>query len=252
MTAPEPPAAPAEHEPARDRASGAATDPLRDVVAVMDRLYSPGGCPWDREQTHESLVRYLLEEAHELADAIETGDRAGMREELGDLLLQVLFHARIASEEPDPFTVDDVAADLAAKLVRRHPHVFADAEATDLHQQWDAIKKAEKQRTSVLEGISHTQGALARAQKVLSRAARGGLADVVGEALAGGARADTDTDTDVGPDGGADPTADERLGRELLALVARAEADGIDAEAALRRELRRVEGVIVVAERSGD
>jgi len=219
-----------------------ATDPLRDVVAVMDRLYSPGGCPWDREQTHESLVRYLLEEAHELADAIETGDRAGMREELGDLLLQVLFHARIASEEPDPFTVDDVAADLAAKLVRRHPHVFADADATDLHEQWDAIKKAEKQRTSVLEGISHTQGALARAQKVLSRAGRGGLGDVVGAALAapsGGAPAA------VGDEG---TTADERLGRELLALVARAEEDGLDAEAALRGELRRVEGEIVAAE----
>ncbi|WP_255371615.1 MazG nucleotide pyrophosphohydrolase domain-containing protein [Cellulosimicrobium sp. CUA-896] len=101
-------------------------DPLRDAVEVMDRLYSPGGCPWDREQTHASLVHYLLEEAHELAEAIETDDRAGMREELGDLLLQVLFHARIASEEPDPFTVDDVAADLVAKLVRRHPHVFGD------------------------------------------------------------------------------------------------------------------------------
>ncbi|ARU53606.1 hypothetical protein CBR64_03060 [Cellulosimicrobium cellulans] len=210
----------------------------------MDRLYSPGGCPWDREQTHESLVRYLLEEAHELADAIETGDRAGMREELGDLLLQVLFHARIASEEPESFTVDDVAADLTAKLVRRHPHVFADADATDLHEQWDAIKKAEKQRTSVLEGISHTQGALARAQKVLSRAGRGGLGDVVGEALAtppGGAPGEV-----VGDGEGA--SADERLGRELLALVARAEADGLDAEAALRGELRRVEGQIVAAE----
>ena len=238
MTAPEPSAP--QPAPAHDPA----TDPLRDVVAVMDRLYSPGGCPWDREQTHESLVRYLLEEAHELADAIETGDRAGMREELGDLLLQVLFHARIASEEPDPFTVDDVAADLAAKLVRRHPHVFADADVTDLHQQWDAIKKAEKQRSSVLEGISHTQGALARAQKVLSRAGRGGLGDVVGEALAtppGGAPGEV-----VGDGEGA--SADERLGRELLALVARAEVDGLDAEAALRGELRRVEARIVAAE----
>ncbi len=204
MTAPLPSAA----QPAPD--PGAAPDPLRDVVAVMDRLYSPGGCPWDREQTHESLVRYLLEEAHELADAIETGDRAGMREELGDLLLQVLFHARIASEEPEPFTVDDVAADLAAKLVRRHPHVFADTEVTDLHQQWDAIKKAEKQRTSVLEGISHTQGALARAQKVLSRAGRGGLGDVVRAARAAPS-AGTPGEVAVG---GASTTAHERLGRE--------------------------------------
>ncbi|MEV8179786.1 MazG family protein [Cellulosimicrobium funkei] len=246
MTAPEPSAAPHPHESAHDRAPDAATDPLRDVVAVMDRLYSPGGCPWDREQTHVSLVRYLLEEAHELADAIETDDRAGMREELGDLLLQVLFHARIASEEPDPFTVDDVAADLAAKLVRRHPHVFADADATDLHGQWDAIKKAEKQRSSVLEGISHTQGALARAQKVLSRAGRGGLGDVVGAALA----APSGTGAGAVGEDGAGPTPDERLGRELLALVARAEADGLDAEAALRGELRRVEARIVAAETS--
>ncbi|WP_264032493.1 MazG family protein [Cellulosimicrobium sp. SH8] len=245
MIAPEASAAPQpEQEPAHAPGSvhDPATDALRDVVAVMDRLYSPGGCPWDREQTHESLVRYLLEEAHELADAIETGDRAGMREELGDLLLQVLFHARIASEEPDPFTVDDVAADLAAKLVRRHPHVFADAEVTDLHQQWDAIKKAEKQRSSVLEGISHTQGALARAQKVLSRAGRGGLGDAVGAALAAPSGGATTAD------GAAGTTADERLGRELLALVARAEADGLDAEAALRGELRRVEGEIIAAE----
>lgn len=153
----------------------------------------------------------------------------------------MLFHARIASEEPDPFTVDDVAADLAAKLVRRHPHVFADADATDLHEQWDAIKKAEKQRTSVLEGISHAGRARPRAEGPL-RAGRGGLGDVVGTALAapsGGAPAA------VGDEG---TTADERLGRELLALVARAEEDGLDAEAALRGELRRVEGEIVAAE----
>jgi len=235
MTAPEPASAP---DPATTG------DPLRDAVAVMDRLYSPGGCPWDREQTHESLVRYLLEEAHELAEAIETGDRAGTREELGDLLLQVLFHARIASEEPEPYTVDDVAADLVAKLVRRHPHVFADAEVTDLHQQWDAIKKAEKQRTSVLEGISHTQGSLARAQKVLSRAARGGLGDTVRTALAAPSGAAAPAET-----GG--PTTAEQLGRELLALVARADADGLDAEAALRGELRRVEAAITAAETGG-
>ncbi|WP_435736824.1 MazG family protein [Cellulosimicrobium sp. PMB13] len=217
--------------------TGPTTDGLRAAVDVMDRLYSPGGCPWDREQTHESLVHYLLEEAHELAEAIETGDHAGMREELGDLLLQVLFHARIAHEEPDPFTVDDVADDLVAKLVRRHPHVFGagtDAAATtDLHAQWDAIKKAEKQRSSVLDGISHTQGALARAQKVLTRARRGGLGETLTSALAG-------------PVPG--PTAHERLGRELLALVVQADAAGVDAEAALRAELRRVESAISVAE----
>ncbi|WP_206715226.1 MazG family protein [Cellulosimicrobium arenosum] len=222
-------------------------DVLRDAVAVMDRLYSPGGCPWDREQTHESLVHYLLEEAHELAEAIETGDHAGVREELGDVLLQVLFHARIASEEADPFTVDDVAADLVAKLVRRHPHVFADdgqaATLGDLHVQWDAIKKTEKQRDSVLEGISHTQGALARAQKVVSRAGRGGLGHVVGEAAAAPSGATVTTHA-------ADATGVSGLGHKLFALVARAEAAGLDAEAALRAELRRVESAIAAAERA--
>jgi XTP/dITP diphosphohydrolase len=227
---------------APEPAAPSTTDALRDAVDVMDRLYSPGGCPWDREQTHGSLVHYLLEEAHELAEAIETDDRAGMREELGDLLLQVLFHARIASEEPEAFTVDDVAADLVAKLVRRHPHVFADGSAgaragaaTDLHAQWDAIKKAEKQRSSVLEGVSHTQGALARAQKVLSRAERGGL----GEAARAGVPAPSDV-----------PATSDALGRELFELVVRAQAAGVDAEAALRAQLRHVEGEIVAAERA--
>lgn len=230
MSAPEPAAPPT-------------VDALRDAVDVMDRLYSPGGCPWDREQTHVSLVQYLLEEAHELAEAIETGDRAGMREELGDLLLQVLFHARIASEEQEPFTVDDVAADLVAKLVRRHPHVFAEGApgrgagtATDLHAQWDAIKKAEKRRSSVLEGISHTQGALARAQKVLSRSERGGLGDAARGAV---------------PVSSDEAVPADLLGRELFDVVVRAQAAGVDAEAALRAELRRVEAGIVAAERAG-
>jgi len=238
-------------------------DPLRESVAVMDRLYSPGGCPWDREQTHETLVRYLLEEAHELAEAIETGDRAGMREELGDLLLQVLFHARIASEDPvDPFTVDDVAADLVAKLVRRHPHVFAGTAVTSgdghaaLYAQWDEIKQQEKQRESVLEGIPLAQGALARAQKVVSRAQRAGL----GEVVAGtGPTAVAASVPPVAPgeagDGrgaassGAPGDVRERVyGHELLEVVRRAQADGVDAETALRLALRDVERAIVTAE----
>ena len=252
-------------------------DPLRESVTVMDRLYSPGGCPWDREQTHESLVRYLLEEAHELAEAIETGDRAGVREELGDLLLQVLFHARIASEDPvDPFTVDDVAADLVAKLVRRHPHVFADtAVATGdghaaLYAQWDQIKQQEKQRESVLEGIPLAQGALARAQKVLSRAERAGLvadpgpttelpsvpSPAPGEARLGRGAApagptDVRTAGDEGAPGGAPVDAAERAyGHELLDVVRRAQADGVDAETALRGALREVEQAVVAAEKS--
>lgn len=207
-------------------------DPLRTAVEVMDRLYSPGGCPWDREQTHESLVRFLLEESRELAEAIETGDRPGMREELGDVLLQVLFHARMAAEEPEPFTVDDVAADLVAKLVRRHPHVFADPERTaglgvgEVHDQWEAIKREEKGRASILEGIPLAQGALARAQKVVSRARCNGLSVPVGDGAAGV------------PD----------LGAELLDLVRRADAAGIDAEGALRHAIRGLETVVVAAE----
>ncbi|MBE7699664.1 MazG family protein [Oerskovia sp. Sa1BUA8] len=247
--------------------TAAAADPLREAVAVMDRLYSPGGCPWDREQTHESLVRYLLEEAHELAEAIETGDRAGTREELGDLLLQVLFHARIASEDAvDPFTVDDVAADLVAKLVRRHPHVFADTAVAAgdghaaLHAQWDRIKQQEKQRESVLEGIPLAQGALARAQKVVSRAQRAGLGGVVAgpgptaevaavPALSpGGATHGRGATSSGAQDGAADEGA---YGRELLDVVRRAQADGVDAESALRGALREVERAIVAAETAG-
>ena len=133
---------------------GAAEPPgarLLDVVAVMDRLRSPGGCPWDAEQTHGSLRGYLLEEAHEAYDAIVDDDPAGMREEFGDVLLQVVFHARVAAEAPPGrrFDVDDVAGDLVDKLVRRHPHVFGDAGPRDVAQVevgWEEIKKAEKQR----------------------------------------------------------------------------------------------------------
>ncbi|WP_456844514.1 MazG family protein [Cellulomonas sp. P5_C6] len=186
-------------------------DSLRALVRVMDRLRSPGGCPWDAQQTHESLVPYALEEAYELAEAIETADRPGLREELGDLLLQVVFHARIATEHPtDPFDVDDVAADLVAKLVRRHPHVFADAELEgDAHVQWDRLKNVEKQRASALDGVPVALGALARAQKIAGRAARAGIA------------------TDA-------PTGDG-LGERLLALVLEAQAAGLDAEGELRR-----------------
>ncbi len=121
---------------------------LLDAVAVMDRLRSPGGCPWDAEQTHDSLAPYLTEEADEAVEAIASGDRAHLAEELGDVLLQVLFHARVGQEDPEaPFDIDDVAGGLVAKLVRRHPHVFADAVATtpaEVEAQWAAIKAAEK------------------------------------------------------------------------------------------------------------
>lgn len=231
MTAPEP-AGPADVTPADPTA---VADPLRRLVAVMDRLRSPGGCPWDAEQTHASLVPYVLEEAYEVADAVEGGDRAHLREELGDLLLQVVFHARIAQEDPaEPFDVDDVAADLVAKLVRRHPHVFGDARVADadgVNRQWDAIKREEKQRESVLDGVPLAMGALARAQKVASRADRSGLAAAA-----------------PAPGTGTPGTPGD-LGARLLALVQEARAAGLDAEGELRRATAAWERDLRAAER---
>lgn len=231
---------------------------MRALVEVMDRLRSPGGCPWDARQTHVSLVPYALEEAYEVAEAIETGDRAAMREELGDLLLQVVFHARIAQDAPaDPFDLDDVARGITAKLVRRHPHVFdrvgsggsaadatgAAADLEDLHVQWDRIKGHEKQRKSVLDGIPAAQGALARGQKVLARARRAGIP-------AGGDLAQVAPPQ--GPDGadgvGAVAWTEAEVGRRLLELVAAADEVGVDAESALRAAVRAVEAEVRAAE----
>ena len=139
--------------------------PLVEAAEVMDRLRSPGGCPWDAVQTHDSLRQYLVEETYELLDAIEEGDREALREELGDVLLQVLFHARVAAEDAeDPFGIDDVAAALVAKLVGRHPHVFADADKvhTVEHQnlKWEELKQREKQRRSIVDGVALGQPAV--------------------------------------------------------------------------------------------
>lgn len=193
------------------------------LVEVMDTLRSPGGCPWDAAQTHKTLLPYLLEEAHELAEAVDASDRAGLREELGDVLLQVVFHARIATEHPDePFDLDDVADALVAKLVHRHPHVFAGAAVDEagIYAQWDRLKRVEKQsRTSALDGVPVTLPALARAQKLASRARRAGLPLPP---------ADASSSTPA-----ARLSDDEALGRALLAL-ALAHPD-LDAEGALRR-----------------
>lgn len=200
-------------------------DGLDELVAVMDRLRSPGGCPWDARQTHRSLAEYLLEEAYETVEAIESGDRDDLREELGDLLLQVVFHARIAQEDPDdPWDVDDVARGIVAKLVRRHPHVFADGAdevttADDVQSQWHVLKAQEKGRASVTEGIPEALPALLRASKIL---ARSGHLDV------------------PLPDAPVVDIDDEAaLGDLLLVLVAQARARDWDAEAALREAVRR-------------
>jgi len=201
---------------------------LERAVEVMDRLRSPGGCPWDAEQTHDSLARYLLEETYEVLEAIERGDRSLLREELGDLLLQVLFHARLAEEEPDPYSIEDVAADLVEKLVRRHPHVFADAgtgarmDAAALNETWERQKIAEKGRTSAVDGVPTAQPALALSAKLVARVTRAGL------------------DVPV--------PSDDELGTRLFALVQDAVAAGVDPETALRRTTLRYRDAIVAAE----
>lgn len=193
---------------------------LLDLVAVMDRLRSPGGCPWDAEQTHESLVPYAIEETHELVEAIESGDRSHMVEELGDLLLQVVFHARVGQEHPDsPFGIDDVAGGIVDKLVSRHPHVFADVDAdtaAEVAANWEQLKAAEKpHRTSPLDGIPADLPALARANKAAGRLSTAGRLDLAEAAAAGG-----------------------DLGSRLFALVLEARGNGQDPEAALRAVVR--------------
>jgi len=190
---------------------------LLDVVAVMDRLRSPGGCPWDAEQTHASLAPYLLEEAYEMLDAIEEDDVDLLREELGDVLLQVVFHSRLAEERPEDerWSVDDVAGDLVDKLVRRHPHVFADRRvsgAAEVEANWDQIKADEKRRGSVTDGVPLGQPALALAAKLRRRVDKAGL--------------------DV------DPPAGDDVGGRLFGVVGEALAAGVDPEAALRATAR--------------
>lgn len=156
------------------------TDELKRLAEVMDRLRSPGGCPWDAEQTHESLLKYLLEESYEYIEAVESGDRAAIKEELGDLLLQVYFHSRIAEEDKSaPFSINDVAASVTEKLINRHPHVFGDVVANtseEVKQNWDQIKNAEKGRTSPIDGVPLGQPALQLAAKLLHRAEKNKLA----------------------------------------------------------------------------
>lgn len=186
----------------------------------MDRLRSPGGCPWDAEQDHRSLARYLIEEAYEAVDAIDGDDREHLKEELGDVLLQVLFHARIATEHPDtPFDIDDVADALADKLVRRHPHVFSDTTvsgAEEVNANWEQIKAAEKGRTGPYDGVTWGQPALSLAAQVLRRAERAGQR--------------------VEIDSGA--SSEAAIAARLLGVVDEAQAAGIDPELALRNALR--------------
>lgn len=198
-----------------------------DLVQVMDRLRSPGGCPWDARQTHRTLVEYLVEEAYETVEAIESDDDPALREELGDLLLQIVFHARIAEESDEPWTIDDVADGIITKLIARHPHVFADATADTAEQveaNWHALKAKEKGRSSVTDGIPESLPALVRAAKVQARSASLAQPEIPAEAAATAALAGVATE--------------EELGDLLFALVAVARDRGWDAEAALRQAVR--------------
>ncbi len=204
---------------------------LERAVEVMDRLRSPGGCPWDAAQTHQSLSRYLLEEAYEVLEALETDDVSLLREELGDLLLQILFHARLAEELPPgkAFSIEDVAGDLVDKLVRRHPHVFGGTDAADaqaVNENWERQKIAEKGRTSVADGVPLAQPALALSAKLVSRAARAGLDPAVGSGS----------------------SAEDELGARLFAVVRDAVAAGVDPEGALRRVTRSYLSALRAAE----
>ena len=251
---------------------------LLAAVEVMDRLRSPGGCPWDAKQTHRSLLQYLVEECYELYQAIEDDDHAAMREELGDVLLQVLFHARIASEAKGPgasqgteertgpgsrplgweakgpgasrgteertgpgsrppsdehsshrFDIDDVASDLVAKLVRRHPHVFARSEQVDSaatqELRWEELKRLEKVRESSVDGVPFALPAVALAAKLVSRATKAGLP------------------VDLLPNG-------SDAGERLFALVAELKLGGTDPEGALRAVARRFAERVRAAERA--
>ncbi|MEV4255143.1 MazG family protein, partial [Spirillospora sp. NPDC049652] len=207
---------------------------LLDLVSVMDTLRRE--CPWDRKQTHESLVRYLLEEAYEVEDAVSGGDLAALREELGDVLMQVAFHSVVASERDDEtaFTIDDVAAGIVDKLVRRHPHVFADVtvrDADEVNANWEQIKAAERaekkgEAASVLDGVPMGQPALSLAAQLQRRAARVEL-----------------------PEDAYEVPGSDLVGR-LFSLVRQAQAEGVDAEAELRAAAREFAGRVRAWERA--
>ena len=190
---------------------------------VMDKLRSPGGCPWDAEQTHESLLKYLLEESYEFIDSVDVKDRNAMREELGDVLLQVYFHARIAEEHTsDPFTIEDIAKGITDKLIRRHPHVFGDQKVSgvsEVVENWEQLKAREKARNSAVDGVALSQPALPLVTKLIYRAEKIGI------------------DLDL-------PATDSKneieIVDDLVAAINAAVKNGIDPEDALRMRARAI------------
>ncbi|MGH3630944.1 MAG: MazG family protein [Sciscionella sp.] len=207
---------------------------LEKLIAVTARLRAPGGCPWDADQTHASLVQYLIEECYELVDAIETGTPADLLEELGDVLYQVLFHADIAAHTlGEDFDIQSVAAQMTAKMVGRHPHVFGDRvaqTAEDVVGFWDDLKRTEKpHRTSTLDGVPQGMPALSLADKLIGKAQKTGVLPIEVAEVAGA-------------------TDEDELGRTLLGIVVAAKAHGMDAERSLRSALRGLQAQIRAAE----
>ena len=207
---------------------------LQRLVEVMDRLRSPGGCPWDAEQTHESLVKYLLEESYEFIDSIDAKDREGMREELGDVLLQVYSHSRIAQDHPtDPFSIEDVARAIADKLIRRHPHVFEGLQVSgteEIIDNWEEIKAKEKGRTSALDGVALAQPALPLVEKLLYRAEK------------------YKVNIELTKYQSNKPATEESVGEALASIIAWARDNEIDPENALRLYGRQIAEQIKTAE----
>ena len=194
---------------------------LTRLREVMDKLRSPGGCPWDIEQDHASLLKFLLEESYEFIEAVEENDQNAIQEELGDLLLQVYFHSRIAEENKDqPFNIEDVAKTVADKLVRRHPHVFGDTKVENSAQvlaNWEVAKAAEKGRRSAIDGVPLAQPALPLVTKLLYRAEKFNYEIPINQMM----KLPTEIEED-------------QFGKLLLGLIAQAVSKGLDPEAALR------------------
>jgi len=188
---------------------------------VMNKLRSPGGCPWDAEQDHLSLLKFLLEESYEFIEAVEDNDRTAMQEELGDLLLQVYFHSRMAEEDKkQPFNIEDVARGVADKLIRRHPHVFSDAvvgSSSEVLENWEAQKAVEKGRTSAIDGVPLAQPALPLVSKLLYRASKSNYQLPKAESV----KLPNEMNQD-------------QFGELLLSLISQAVDKGLDPEAALR------------------
>jgi len=197
------------------------TSELLRLREVMDKLRSPGGCPWDAEQTHQSLLKYLLEESYEFIESVENNDRQDMQEELGDLLLQVYFHSRMAEEDANqPFNIEDVAKSVADKLIRRHPHVFAGTKvdnSQDVLENWEKQKALEKGRSSIIDGVPLAQPALTLAAKVVYRINKLNYSLPISQPIKLN-----------------DQTNQDQFGEILLGLIAQAVEKGLDPEAALR------------------